>query len=58
MDTPPADQYDQLIEDATFDDFGDAVLGAFSLHRDDLGFVTIREWVNNTEVLRAERKAR
>lgn len=57
MTIPPADEYDQLIADAEFDDFGDAELGPFSLRRDDLGFVTIREWVGNNEVIRAERKA-
>lgn len=57
MTTQPADHYDRLLEDAEFDEFGMAELGPYSLRRDEVGFVTVIEWVDNHEVVSAVRKA-
>lgn len=57
MNTPPAtDQYDQIIADADWSVDGFAEIGPFSLLRDAVGFVTVIEWVDNEEVVRAYRK--
>lgn len=57
MSMPPADEYDQLIADADWSEDGQfAEHGPFSLQRDAVGFVTIIEWVDNQEVVRATRK--
>lgn len=56
MDTPPADKYDQIIADADWTEDGFAEIGPFSLQRDAVGFVTVIEWVDNKEVVRAYRK--
>lgn len=50
------DKWDQLIEDAPWTEDGFAELGPYSLRRDAVGFVLIIEWVDNQEVVRAERK--